>query len=518
MSESSVRISPRQGLMMFRRSWWLILTPAAVLTGLVMAHLSLTDPSYKAKASVVILRTKPALELDPRFKTLSSEEVRSLDQQAKREALRELATSGGVASRVLEQLGDRLSVSVTEAALLRKIKAELPSRSDVIQITAGSENPQLAADIANAWAAAFEKQVNETYRNVPQSFFDSVHQEYVKSRQSYEQAQDELEQFLADNRSSRLERQIAQKEAMIEQLSLSQQARAGVFDSQARAARQRLDTYQLLDLRVEQLLDQARRMRKQVQAGGASAEQSNQAALRLLKVRAFALGSAARPPGEQNAPQTAFAIYLNKNDKETPDVRVERAGSESAPAPVDDMAAELVVDLSSLESTGDPEAQAADLAALVEVLEHQRSRLREQIRLAADELVSGRGLVSETGAAGEGGAAGVSEQALQTGPYEPLIAELETQTQALTRELEQEQAKERELTETRKLAWETYLTLARKETEMGIATSVSGSEVRFAAPAVVPDRPSGQPLLLTGFAGFGGLMLGLSGAFIREYA
>ena len=88
----------------------------------------------------------------------------------------------------------------------------------------------------------------------------------------------------------------------------------------------------------------------------------------------------------------------------------------------------------------------------------------------------------------------------------------------LQEELEREEARKRELTQARDLAWETYQTLARKEAEVGVSAQVTDTEVRFAVPAVEPKKPvAPRNKLNVAMAGVLGLMVGVFGAFGIEY-
>jgi len=88
----------------------------------------------------------------------------------------------------------------------------------------------------------------------------------------------------------------------------------------------------------------------------------------------------------------------------------------------------------------------------------------------------------------------------------------------LQEQLERERARQRELTQARDLAWETYQTLARKEAEVQVATQVRDTEVRFAVPAVEPKYPvAPKKKLNVAIAGVLGLMVGVFGAFAVEY-
>jgi len=88
----------------------------------------------------------------------------------------------------------------------------------------------------------------------------------------------------------------------------------------------------------------------------------------------------------------------------------------------------------------------------------------------------------------------------------------------LQEQLEREQARMRELTQARDLAWETYNTLARKEAEVGVASQATDTEVRFAVRAVEPKEPvAPKKKLNIAIAAVLGLMVGVFGAFVVEY-
>jgi uncharacterized protein involved in exopolysaccharide biosynthesis len=52
------------------------------------------------------------------------------------------------------------------------------------------------------------------------------------------------------------------------------------------------------------------------------------------------------------------------------------------------------------------------------------------------------------------------------------------------------------LEESRNLAWEAYQTLLIKQAEAQIAAQTLGTEVRFASPAIQPQRPIGKQMVL----------------------
>jgi len=103
-------------------------------------------------------------------------------------------------------------------------------------------------------------------------------------------------------------------------------------------------------------------------------------------------------------------------------------------------------------------------------------------------------------------------------PLTRAIDELEKEVDQLQAQLQQENATKQELTRSRDLAWETYTTLARKVAEVGVASAVTGTEVRFASPAVEPRSPVARKTMQnTVLAGMVGCMLAVGVAFLIEY-
>ncbi|MBN1890312.1 MAG: hypothetical protein JW850_20125 [Thermoflexales bacterium] len=102
-------------------------------------------------------------------------------------------------------------------------------------------------------------------------------------------------------------------------------------------------------------------------------------------------------------------------------------------------------------------------------------------------------------------------------PLHQAIEQLQGEINQMRAELERQQATEHGLIQARDLASETYLTMARKQSETDIAGSVTGSEVRFAAPAVLPVQRVFSPLIGVALGGFSGLLLGLLAAWSIEY-
>lgn len=98
------------------------------------------------------------------------------------------------------------------------------------------------------------------------------------------------------------------------------------------------------------------------------------------------------------------------------------------------------------------------------------------------------------------------------------ISELRQEILQLSGELEQEEAKQRELEKSRDIAWETCTTLDSKAAEVKVATLAQGAVVRVAVVAVVPDSPvAPRRVMNIGIALILGLVVGVFGAFGVEY-
>jgi uncharacterized protein involved in exopolysaccharide biosynthesis len=90
-----------------------------------------------------------------------------------------------------------------------------------------------------------------------------------------------------------------------------------------------------------------------------------------------------------------------------------------------------------------------------------------------------------------------------------LVNEAATNIRNLTQQLESEQARQRELTNDRDLAWKAYQTLLQKETEIKSAPQTS-NEVIMAGLAIPPERPVSRGTLRnTLVGGVLGVLLGV---------
>jgi uncharacterized protein involved in exopolysaccharide biosynthesis len=193
----------------------------------VVALRLLQAPLYEASSSVAIVRTQTEVNFDERF-TTSSGQATATDVNSRRGALLGLVFNGAIAERVIAEMGDQLSETERDpAVLLRQIDAELSvpngrtTQSDLIVITASADNPQKAAVIANTWAQLYVQEVNRIYGQVPDEMMASVQGELDQAKTSYEAAQRNLEQFLAESPLNSLSRQAQETQQAISALQLA---------------------------------------------------------------------------------------------------------------------------------------------------------------------------------------------------------------------------------------------------------------------------------------------------------
>ncbi|HMN29623.1 MAG TPA: hypothetical protein PKE45_15850 [Caldilineaceae bacterium] len=249
-----------------------------VLAALIILSLRYLLPAtYRSSAAVTIVRTVSDVSFDERFRTTADETTTdATGAAARRSALLGLAMSGAVATDVIDELHDQLSVKERNPAdLLDQISAEsgpaIGTRvdSDLVRITARSDTPEKAAAIANAWARAYVRQVNTVYGQVPDEVLASIQTELAKAAATYQKSQANLEANIARNRAEELTRQVTVMKQRLDQEATLVQA-------------------ELLNWQqANEALNAARALRTQVEKGGEAAARSNMVALQTMKLMVY---------------------------------------------------------------------------------------------------------------------------------------------------------------------------------------------------------------------------------------
>lgn len=569
-SDDEIEIDLRKYVLIVSARWRLLLT-CVVIAALLGGLIGLVLPSpYEATATVAIVKTSTQLEFDPRFKTLTQDEIATISADSRRATLLGLVENGNIASRVIARMESQLNAEERNPAqLLDKVSAATSGRGDLILIKARDQNPEKAADIASTWAREYERYVNELYAGAPSEYGESVANQYQRALQDFTQAQDALEQFIANSQIDQLARMITETRQLLDALQLGKQtaltlviseqlkvnseiiaaylgaqsanrliafekeqegrrelirayldaqnnAQVRVFSEQVRADLRALQDLYAAQVRVRRLIGDAKAMRDQVKAGGDAAAQSNSLALSLLKSQAFGL-----------------TVPISAN---------------------------LQIQIDGQASPSTAAEQAADLDALITALEQRDAALTEEINALSNRLLTGAGyrldtaqieqsqiaeaisstyaLLFDVGVVGRlsesvpvtnpltkaaqdraGEILRFRSEALSIGSLvenggDEVIQQLQQRLRAAQAQLEKEQATFDQLRRERDLKRDTVETLARKQAEVALATAVTGSEVRLASPAIPPERRTMGLLPKVAIAALSGLIIGLIAAFV----
>jgi len=539
-------------------------------------------PVYEARASVAIVKSRSEIVFSPEFRTLSEEEmsargIQAVDLEERRKALASLVVNPAIAWKVIEELGSSLSQEEQKPSiLLEMVDTEAGGeKGDLIEIVVSSRDPEKAARIANAWGKAYEDHVNALY-GASAASPAAMGQQLEAARKEYEERQQALVAFMAKNEIDELNMLIDEKLNIIESLQNGKaravstivdtelEARSQIiaayvnaqtqnsltaFNKEQEAKRELVSNYiqaqissrnavfneqvnQKLETLayfydkkglLERILRDARSLREVVNTGGASSSTTNALSVLLLKAEAFA--SSGGLPGTMELQLGAITGLDQGAGAQAADLEALIGVLESELTELETSIQDLSQELLNNEGynfldvefpTDDPLSVAinesypklfeiGDLAQLTELVSPDNP-LKATSEERAKNLLQLQDLerVPEYTAAAE--------------PLSSAIEKLHDEVDALRAELENEEAQQRELIRARDLAWGSYSTLADKAVEVEIASDVGGTQVRFAAPAVPPLYPAWPKKKLSiALAAVVGLMTGVGGAFGVEY-
>jgi len=223
------------------RYWWFIVG-AALVAALVAGVIGLrSTPVYEATAAVVITQSRTELSLEPKFRIVDEGlGVAGSDLKARRSALAGLVRNATIATEVVADLGDQLSPRMRDVARLMGAVEGKVVHGDLIQITARSSSPVTAALVANAWGAEYEKYVNRLFGGGETESAAAIEREASVARAGYESAEGALVDFAQESRVAELERLIGEKEETISSLQAGKQETMARIIEETLAARQQL--------------------------------------------------------------------------------------------------------------------------------------------------------------------------------------------------------------------------------------------------------------------------------------
>jgi uncharacterized protein involved in exopolysaccharide biosynthesis len=502
-------IDPKKLMGFIERQWLTILSLAlacAIIAGLVSMNLPKT---YTANALIVSTRVTYPVSLGSAIDTQTEEEFYSvLDRQSRLESFAQMVKDPAIAQLVLDDLGDQLDQEIDSASkLLELVKGEIVRGSDAIQISVTYSDPEIAAQIANQWAAAYVSHVNDVYAEAGSSeAYDEIKLQTTVAQETFDAAQAALEAHIRQNQEVAISRQINETQILIDNLvatrdqalasALNKQTQVPlfVFDTQAQAPlfllQQQVDDLKTQisqaytdKRRVDQLRQDAENMRFQVQLGGDGAALTSALALEMLKVQAFATSGGLGELTIQTEPISITA----------PAMLTDLDGLVSA---LEDQLDILDDDISSLTT---------QLDSTLAVLETKNASLEEQAAASVQSVLDLDGLES------------LLSLNIESSSIGQKILELEQVVRDLQAESAHEQSIQEQLTRERDLARSTYVSLATKEAELSIATQTKGSQVALGSVSAPPLHDDVSGMMIVAIAGVVGLILAVLLAIVVEF-
>lgn len=247
------------------RRWWVIL--GAVIAGILIAvflHFSQSD--YRATALVAVTDPTQRLQFDARI-------VNTLDLDILLQAYPELATSDGVLTSLLARATELSGGTIDSLTQLRQmLDVETGADPRLVRLVVKNGDPQLSADLANAWAGTFVAVVDEIYRG-----------------------QGGEVQFFRDQLSETEAQLQTAEQALVEFQSGS---RIGIVDNQLLALNALQASYLADQSRLNLVLDDIRALRGQIEAGtGETVTWTDQLTALMLQLNIYETVSATPAPG-----------------------------------------------------------------------------------------------------------------------------------------------------------------------------------------------------------------------------
>ncbi len=258
------------------RRWWVIL--GAVLAGILVAVLlQFTQNSYRATALVAVTEPTQQLQFDPRI-------TNTVDMNTLLPAYPELALSDEVLTVLLERATDLSEGNIVFLPELKELlEANKGADPRLVRLTVDADGPQLAADLANAWAETFV------------SFVEAIHQV----------SGGDVEFFTNQLAETNTQLQAAER-ALVDFQSGS---RMGIVDNELLSLTTLQATHLSDQRRLNLALDDIRALRRRIEAGeGDSITWADQLTALMLQIRVY---ETLAP-----TPEAASAVQLQLNSQQ----------------------------------------------------------------------------------------------------------------------------------------------------------------------------------------------------------
>lgn len=536
----------REYLDLIRRYFWFI---AAIFSlAVIGSALSnrMATPVYEARASVLVMPSKTEVSFEPKIKTTTENLGTGDSGTVLRQTLVQLVPNGVVESLVINKLGSVLLPEERQAGgLVGKVKGNIDTKGNIIEIVATTEDPKRSMQIANAWAEAFAQYTNDLYGGLAAA--STFTGQLTTAKTEYEKAQASYTMFIGESSETALANSLREKESILSALQESKaiairsvitaevglqsqlaaeyannynanrlialtkdreatskllssyleaanSARAEAFSQQARAKLQTLADYYASKNKVERLLADAQALRRQVDGQGDSGSSaSNGLAIALLKAQAFA--SSENLPASLQIQLNFDGTFSSSRSAQLEDLDTLVRVLSERQSQLDASIYQKSMDISVNKGYDVFERPLPENDPLFAAAKQQYGKLFQTgplTRLGEETAVSkeiqeqisreARGIL-ELPDISRILASSVNTSTVQFSNQ--LVVEINRNKQQLS----QEQAKRQELERARDLAWETYLSLARKSAEVAVSSQASTVVLRLAAPALEPRSP-----------------------------
>ncbi|CUS05033.2 protein of unknown function [Candidatus Promineifilum breve] len=270
------------------RRWWVIL--GAVVVGVLVAVvLFFSQLNYKAVALVAVTDPTQRLQFDPRI-------VTTIDLDVLLQAYPELAMSDAVLSTLLEEAYTISGGQIDSMATLRDmIDVESGVDPRLVRLVVQADDPQLAADLVNAWAVAFVDVVDTIY-GAPGGEVEFFRNQLAGTEGQLQAAESALVEFQSGSRM-------------------------GIVDNQLNSLNDLQATYLADQRRLGLVLDDIRSLRRQIEGGtGDAITWADQLTALLLQLTVYETPQATPSPSNAIQLQTNAETALtttNRSDQLT---------------------------------------------------------------------------------------------------------------------------------------------------------------------------------------------------------
>jgi capsular polysaccharide biosynthesis protein len=254
---------------------WKILIGFAVTTALIAGAFTSTVPVLSsATANLLVVPASSQITFDSRFVTDEVSQVSNATLQ--RQGMIALATSNTLEVLARSSLSAELAQDyVLPGSLLSAVKVE--TDGDLVKIIAAAPQEGNAQVLAEAWAKSYQQLVDDLY-NGDAELSDTVTAQLTEAGLRYDQAQQDLEGFIAGSTLAELEQRITNLQNLLANAANADQQ---LYIDYLRRVRE-----------IELVIADARTLRDQVADGRADSLGN---ALAILSLRARSAGTAELP-------------------------------------------------------------------------------------------------------------------------------------------------------------------------------------------------------------------------------